>query len=444
MISFGTDGIRGVANAELTPELALALGVAYMNIVGPGSDVLIARDTRVSGTMLSAALAAGLASGGANVIDVGVMPTGSLAFLCSHMAVPGAVISASHNPYLDNGIKIFGAGGRKLTDQEESDLERLLIEVTSSGARGRSSDVGTIVSRDLSRLYIGHVEEVVERRFTEGIKVAVDFANGAAFPIAKDLLDTLGCDVVASLGNFPDGYNINKGVGSTAPHVLADLVLQSKADVGLAFDGDADRLIAVSNLGAVIDGDDLLALFALDMSDRGVLAKDALAVTVMSNMGLELFLKDKGIACFRTNVGDRYVLEAMEEHSLTLGGEQSGHIIFSQYATTGDGLLSAALLLELLGRKGIRFSDLLQGSFQRYPQVLNNLSIDHGKEVVNLQEVSDAISELSDALGDRGRILVRPSGTEPVVRIMVEALTQELAEQLAKEIEEIIRSVTRK
>ncbi len=444
MISFGTDGIRGVANAELTPELALALGVAYMNIVDAGSDVLIARDTRVSGTMLSAALAAGLASGGANVIDVGIMPTGSLAFLCSNLAVPGAVISASHNPYLDNGIKIFGAGGRKLTDQEESDLERLLLEVASSGVRDRPSNVGTIVSRDLSKLYIGHVVGVVERRFTEGLRVAVDFANGAAYPIAQELLGELGCEIVASLGDSPDGYNINKGVGSTAPQVLAELVLRSGADIGLAFDGDADRLIAVSDLGKVVDGDDLLALFALDMSERAVLAKDALAVTVMSNMGLELFLKDKGITCFRTNVGDRYVLEAMEQHSLTLGGEQSGHIIFSHHATTGDGLLSAALLLELIGRKGTKFSNLLSGSFQRYPQILNNVSMSHGKEVLNQPEVSGVISELAHGLGDRGRILVRASGTEPVVRIMVEAFTQELAQELALQIEEIIRSVTRR
>ncbi len=443
MISFGTDGIRGVANAELTPELALALGVAYMSIVGSKSDVLIARDTRISGTMLSAALGAGLASGGGNVIDVGVMPTGSLAFLCSSLGVPGAVISASHNPFFDNGIKIFGAGGRKLSDQEERDLERLLIEVGSSGVRERSSDVGAIVSQDLSRAYIDHVIEVVQGAFTKDIKVAVDFANGASYPIAQHLLEALGCKVVGSLGNDPDGYNINLDVGSTAPQRLAHLVQESGADIGLAFDGDADRLIAVSNMGEVVDGDNLLALFALDMAERGVLAKDALAITVMSNMGLELYLQEKGIRCFRTNVGDRYVLEAMEEHALTLGGEQSGHIIFSQYATTGDGLLSAALLLELIGRKQASFSDLLEGSFKRYPQVLKNLPVKGGKEILGLPEVADAISNLSGALGDRGRVLVRPSGTEPVVRVMVEALTQELADELALQIEEIISSVTK-
>ncbi|SHE35887.1 phosphoglucosamine mutase [Ferrithrix thermotolerans DSM 19514] len=440
MISFGTDGIRGVANLELTPELALSLGLAYMRLLDKGCTLYIARDTRVSGAMLSSALAAGISSGGGNVVDLGVMPTGALAHLCARNGVPGAVISASHNPYQDNGIKLFGAGGRKLTDLEEEDLERILLELSSSGNRERGGKIGEISGEDLSESYVSYVTTVADASLTKGIKVAVDFANGASYPLAKSLLESLGCNVVATLGDAPDGYNINKEVGSTNPKPLVDAVCASGADVGLAFDGDADRLIAVSNLGEIVDGDDLLALFAMDLLERSLLARNSVALTVMSNMGLELFLKARGIACVRTSVGDRYVLEAMERDGLSLGGEQSGHIIFADHATTGDGLLSAALLLELLGRKGAPLSELLKGSFQRYPQVLINVAVRDGKELLETKVVKDVVSSLSDYLGERGRILVRASGTEPLVRVMVEALTDELAREVAFRIEETVRA----
>lgn len=442
MISFGTDGIRGVANLDLTPELALALGHAFGSLLEVESKVLLACDTRISSSMLGAALGAGLASEGVDVIDVGVLPTGVLAHLCMSMSLPGAVISASHNPYMDNGIKLLGVGGRKLSDAEEADLERILIEVGSSGVKNRSSSIGKIRSSDLGEVYLGHILRIVDSTKTKSMRIVVDFSNGAAYPLAGELFRRLGCDVVGVLGDSPNGTNINDKVGSTHPEALAELVVSTRADVGIAFDGDADRLIAVSDKGQIVDGDEMMALFALDMRERGLLRGDAVAVTVMSNMGLETFLAERGIGCVRTNVGDRYVLEMMEERDLALGGEQSGHMIFSDYATTGDGLLSASLLLELVGKKSSKLSDLLKGSFERYPQVLHNIAKKEPSAVLGNSSVVAEVERLTNLLDGRGRILVRASGTEPIVRVMVEAETHSLAKEVALSLQKTIEELS--
>jgi phosphoglucosamine mutase len=420
-LKFGTDGVRGVAGVELTVELTAALGRAAVRALGPGP-FLVARDTRRSGPMLEAAFAAGVCSEGGSVERLGVLPTPGLAGACRAAAAPGAMISASHNPFPDNGIKLFEPGGRKLADATEERIESALADVLAAGGTARSgADVGVVTDA------AGAVDAYVERLLgalsapdaLAGITVVVDCGNGAASVAAPRALRAAGATVHV-LHDAPDGTNINAGCGSTAPEVVAARVVETGAVAGLALDGDADRVIAVDEHGAVVDGDHLLAMFALDLAARGRLAQGAIATTVMANLGLHQALAAEGIRVVETPVGDRHVLTAMEDEGIVLGGEQSGHLIFAEHAVTGDGTLAGLLVLDLLARSGRPLSELA-AVVVKHPQVLRNVRV---RDRAGLDDAAGFWSEvraLEAELGADGRVLVRPSGTEPVVRVMVEA-----------------------
>jgi phosphoglucosamine mutase len=434
-LRFGTDGVRGAANTELTPELALALGRAAARTLGPGPWV-VGRDTRVSGPLLHAAFAAGLASEGATSIDLGVIPTPGVAFLAADDELPGAMISASHNPYGDNGIKLFRSGGLKLDDATEDRLEADLEAIEAEGIPGSAhrpagNQVGALhAAPDAWERYAEHLTHgVLEGRDLAGLKVVVDCAHGAASQIAPQVLASLGASVTV-LHADPDGTNINLGAGSTHPEVLQTAVLARQADVGLAFDGDADRVLAVDAGGELVDGDQLIALLALDMRSRGLLIDDAVVVTVMTNLGFRQAMAAEGIRVVDTPVGDRHVLSALEEHGLALGGEQSGHIILRALATTGDGLLAGLSVLDAVKRTGRTLEDLAS-VMTRLPQVLRNVKVPgDAKEAV--ARIAADVAQAEIALAGRGRILVRPSGTEPLVRVMVEAPTEDEAGSVAE------------
>jgi phosphoglucosamine mutase len=458
-LKFGTDGVRGVANAELTPELVLALGRAAARVLArppqaPGAaarmSFFIGRDTRASGAFLQAALAAGLASEGVDVRDVGVLPTPGLAALSAAHEVPAAMISASHNPYPDNGIKFFAAGGRKLKDETEEHLEQELASVlgppgqaSPAGGSTGSARTGAAVGRVLLDpesvdWYRTHLVACLEGRSLQGIRVAIDTANGAASIIAGDVLRLAGADVIGTLAAEPDGCNINDGCGSTDPRALQAAVTASGADIGLAFDGDADRVVAVDGTGQPVDGDHLLALFAIDLQARGRLAADTVVVTVMSNLGFRLAMQERGISVLETQVGDRYVLGALDERSLSLGGEQSGHIIFRDLATTGDGILTGLLLLDLVVRQGRGLAEMTSDAMLRLPQVLRNVPVADRAGLARADGVWSEVAKMEASLAGRGRILLRPSGTEPLVRIMVEAPSEAEAEAVAEGLAEVV------
>jgi phosphoglucosamine mutase len=429
-VRFGTDGIRGVANAELGAELVLALGRATARAL-PARTFLVARDTRRSGPLLQAALSAGLASEGADVVDLGVLPTPGVAWHCAARHLPGAVISASHNPFTDNGVKLFAAGGLKLPDAAEAAIEEELDRVLAPVGAGPRSPTGHGVGRLLSDPaaadgYIDHLVAALEGRSLEGMRVVVDCANGAATSIAPVVLERLGAtvDVIAC---EPDGTNINDGCGSTHPERVGAAVVARGAAVGLALDGDADRLVAVDHRGEATTGDELLALFATDLAGRGRLAGNTVVVTVMTNLGFRLAMAEKGIAVRETPIGDRYVLEALNADGLSLGGEQSGHLVFREVATTGDGVLTAVLLLDLLRRTGRPLAELVAAVMRRLPQVLVNVAAADPAEVVARGDVQAEVAAVSVELGDGGRVLLRASGTEPLVRVMVEAADEEMA-----------------
>jgi len=448
-LRFGTDGVRGVANAELTPELVLGLGRAASRVLGRDSQgrprrFLVGRDTRISGPLLQAALSAGLATEGADVVDLGVLPTPGVAFLSAADDVPAAMISASHNPFGDNGVKFFSPGGRKLSDDTESALEAeldgLLGEPGSRPSRPRRTGAG------LGRLLPRH-ERAMERyaaslvaamagRRLDGLVVVVDCAHGAASEVAPIVLRSLGADV-AVVNDAPDGVNINDGCGSTHPQGLQREVVARGAAVGLAFDGDADRVLAVDHTGALVDGDQLIAVCALDRKDNGRLPGSTVVATVMANLGFRHAMAAAGIAVVETDVGDRYVLEEMERGGWALGGEQSGHVIFGDLATTGDGLLTGLQVLDVMVRTGRPLSELA-GVMVRLPQVLRNVPVVrkglHGSEDVTL-----AVKAVQAELGDRGRVLVRPSGTEAVVRVMVEAVTEAEAVAACEALCQVVR-----
>jgi phosphoglucosamine mutase len=434
-LRFGTDGVRGAANTELTPELAVALGRAAARTLGPGPWV-VGRDTRVSGPLLHAAFAAGLASEGATSVDLGVVPTPTVAFLAAADQLPGAMISASHNPYGDNGIKLFRTGGLKLDDATEDRLEADLEAIEAEGIPGSATRpggnlVGQLRSApDAWERYAHHLtHDVLDGRDLGGLKVVVDCAHGSASHIAPQVLASLGASVTV-LHADPDGTNINLGSGSTHPEVLQTAVLARQADVGLAFDGDADRVLAVDARGELVDGDQLIALLALDMRGQGLLADDAVVVTVMTNLGFRQAMAAEGIRVVDTPVGDRYVLEALEEHGLALGGEQSGHIILRERATTGDGLLAGLSVLDAVKRSGRTLEDLAS-VMTRLPQVLRNVKVPgSAKEAV--EGLASEVAQAEIALAGRGRVLVRASGTEPLVRVMVEAPTQDEAASVAE------------
>ena len=433
MLKFGTDGVRGVANAELTPELVVALGRAAARVLG-GETFLIGRDTRVSGPLLQAALTAGLASEGTNVVDLGVLPTPAVAHASAARGVPGAMISASHNPFPDNGIKLFAAGGRKLSDETEKGLEAELTRLLERASEARAptgADVGRTRADDaVGDHYVAHLLASLQGRSLEGLHVVLDCANGAASPIAGDVFTSAGARVEV-ISDGLDGTNINDRCGSTHPGSLQQRVRELRADAGLAFDGDADRVLAVDGNGDLVDGDHVIAICARDLRDRGRLRDDTVVVTVMTNLGFRLAMAEEKINVIETKVGDRYVLEALEERNLSLGGEQSGHVVFRDLATTGDGLLTGLQLLDAVRRSGRTLADLASTAMTRLPQVLLNVRVAARDKLDGAKELWDEVAEAEAALGDHGRVLLRPSGTEPLVRVMVEAPTEQLAQTTA-------------
>ena len=432
-LRFGTDGVRGVANAELTPELALALGRAAARVLD-GDHVVIGRDTRISGPLLEAALAAGFAAEGVNVDRLGVLPTPGVAYLSQVEEVVGAMISASHNPYADNGIKLFAPGGVKLADDVEEAIEAELEAVLAKSPLGPAGEgVGTISDRhgDVDG-YVDHLVHALGPGRLDGLRVVLDCANGAAIEVAPAAFERLGADVVV-IGDHPDGCNINDRCGATHPETLRLAVVDAGADAGLAFDGDADRLIAVDATGAVVDGDHVIAICARDLRDRGRLHADTVVVTVMTNLGFHLAMAGEGIAVVTTPVGDRYVLGAMEDGGWSLGGEQSGHVIFRDMATTGDGVLTGLVLLDVMARKGTSLAALAESAMTRLPQVLVNVRVT-GSGPDAADRIAAQVAAAEARLGTTGRVLVRASGTEPVVRVMVEAATHDEAETVAAEL----------
>jgi phosphoglucosamine mutase len=431
-LRFGTDGVRGVANSELTPELVLALGRAAGRVFRrweAGDTFVVGRDTRESGPMLQAALSAGLASEGIQVLDLGVMPTPGVAFESASGDWFGAVVSASHNAYGDNGVKFF-ANGRKLTDEQEERLEGEL-DAVMAGLGSRSARIGELhTPHHAGRRYVEHLVESLEGRRLTGVSIVLDCANGAASDVAPEVFTRLGA-TVRTIADLPDGTNINDGCGSTHPEQLQQAVVEHGAALGLAFDGDADRVLAVDHRGRLVDGDHLIALCALDLRDRDRLVDDTVVVTVMTNLGFRLAMDERGIRVHETQVGDRYVLEALDANGWSLGGEQSGHVIFRELATTGDGVLTGLQVADLVNRSGRPLADLADAAMTRLPQVLRNVRVQDRDALPGADGVWDEVAEVEAELGDHGRVLLRPSGTEPLIRVMVEAPTAEQAEAAA-------------
>ena len=424
----------------------LALGRAAARVLG-SARFLVGRDTRISGPLLQASLSAGLAAEGATVVDVGVLPTPGIAALAAERNLPAAVISASHNPFHDNGIKFFVAGGRKLSDDVEARLEAELQRLTEKGSAAAlptGASVGTFtVDPDAPAWYSRQVSAALNGRRLEGARVVIDCACGAASPVAPGIFASLGATVDV-LFDRPDGTNINDGCGSTHPEALQERVAATGASLGLAFDGDADRMVAVDHRGRLVDGDALIALFALDLRDQGRLAGGTVVVTVMANLGLRLAMEEHGILVHETQVGDRYVLEALEANSWSLGGEQSGHIVFRDLATTGDGILTGLLLVDLVLRHGRTLAELADGAMTRLPQVLRSIRVADrdGLSGPAGQSVRAEVASVEEALGHRGRVLLRPSGTEPVIRVMAEAPTEAEAEAaVARLCDAVIRAL---
>jgi phosphoglucosamine mutase len=441
---FGTDGVRGVANDELTAELALALGRAAARIL-PAPAFVVGRDTRRSGPLLQAALSAGLATEGADVLDVGVVPTPGVATIAERRRLPGAMVSASHNPFGDNGIKLFSLLGTKLPVELEDEVQRELDVILKDSERPPRRPTGYGVGRimtepDAADVYREHLLSSLEGRSLEGHQIVVDCANGAASAFAPGVLTALGARVT-TLHDQPDGANINDKCGSTDPSELARTVVEQGADFGLALDGDADRVIAVDQHGTVVDGDVLLALFALDLAGRGQLAGNTVVVTVMTNLGFRLAMDGHGISVRETDVGDRHVLAALDADGLSLGGEQSGHIIFRSRSTTGDGILTGLALSDLLLRTGRSLAEAADGLVERVPQILVNVPIPQPERLADSTEVWDAVAKAESELGHEGRILLRPSGTEPLVRVMVEARLEAQANAVAAQLAGVVEAV---
>ena len=432
---FGTDGLRGLANVDLTPELIVALGRAAARTLGTDR-FLIGRDTRMSGPMLLGALSAGLTAEGADVVDLGVLPTAGVAWVSAAEQRPAAMISASHNPFPDNGIKFFAPGGRKLSDEVEDRLEAELQRLLDGEGPGRlprtGADVGRVSARDGRPAYVRALAETLVGRRLDGLSVVVDCANGAASAVAPEVLASLGVDVIA-INDRPDGTNINDRAGSNHPEGLAAEVVARGADVGLAFDGDADRVVAIDAGGHVVDGDQLVAICAVDRRDRKLLAGNTVVATVMANLGFRRAMADHGIEVVETKVGDRYVLDALEQGGWSLGGEQSGHVIFRDLATTGDGILTGLQVLDVMVRSRRTLGDLAS-VMTRLPQVLRSVRVANRHDLSGADAFWSDLEEVRRRLGDDGRVLVRPSGTEPVVRVMVEAPTTDAAEEACREL----------
>lgn len=443
---FGTDGIRGEANRELTVDIALRLGYAlgyYLKRENPDKKkikVIMGCDTRISGYMLRSAMLAGLTSMGVHVDFVGVISTPAVAYLTkAKKADAGIMISASHNPAKDNGLKVFAGNGYKLPDEVELEIERLMDDPTILANPIAGDKVGKFkYAEDEYYSYRDHLLASVNGDFS-GMKIVVDTANGSAYRIAKDVFLALGAEVVL-INDAPNGTNINVRCGSTHPEILTKVVVGYEADLGLAYDGDADRLIAVDRHGNIIDGDKIIATLAMGMKRKGELKENKVVTTVMSNMGFENYLKENGIELLRANVGDRYVLEKMIEHNVAIGGEQSGHIILLQYATTGDGVLTSLKLVEAL-RDEKKYLDEMIGDIKDWPQKLVNVVVDNNKKNIwnKNKNITDFIAQKEKEMEGLGRVLVRTSGTEPLVRVMVEGKEMNMVEKVVNDIAEVVK-----
>lgn len=440
---FGTDGVRGKANAVITPDLALRVGQAAGLVFRRGQHrnrVVIGKDTRLSGYMIETALVAGFTSVGMDVLLLGPMPTPAVAMLTRSMRADlGVMISASHNAYEDNGIKLFDPDGFKLSDETEREIEALidgdiLSKLAAPAALGRAKRIESVHAR-----YIEFAKRTLPRALDlDGLRVVIDCANGAAYKVAPEALWELGAEVFP-IGIEPDGFNINKDVGSTAPNAVINKVREMRADIGIALDGDADRVIIVDEKGQVVDGDQLMAVIAKSWRDDGRLSKPGVVATIMSNLGLERYLDSLGLSLQRTAVGDRYVLEHMREHGYNLGGEQSGHMILSDFSTTGDGLVAALQVLAMVKKLERQVSEVCH-LFDPLPQILKNVRYKSGQPLKD-KRVVEAIASTQATLGDRGRLVIRPSGTEPVIRVMAEGDDRVLVEKAVDDVVSALTSV---
>lgn len=433
---FGTDGVRGVANRDLTPDLALALGRAAAAVLThDGTGVVVGRDTRVSGPMLEGALVAGLCSAGMDVKLAGIIPSPGVAFLTiDEKAAGGAVISASHNPVADNGIKFFSSDGLKLISQREDDIESLMAAVSEHRPEGLQ--VGSVEPlSDAADRYVDHLLATLTASL-RGVRVVLDCAFGAAWSIGPRVFREAGADVIA-MNAEPDGTRINVDAGSTSLDGLAKRVVEEGADLGLALDGDADRVLAVDETGAAVDGDRILALCALNLKEAGELKNDLVIGTVMANLGFRKALEERGIEVFTAPVGDKFVAEAMAERGAVLGGEQSGHVIFASHATTGDGLLTGLQVAQAVATSSSTLGRLTN-LFEQYPQVLINVEVADREALDGARELWDLVEETSARLGDDGRVLLRASGTESLVRVMVEAADESTARRTAEDLAEAV------
>lgn len=441
---FGTDGVRGIANSELTPELAFHLGKAGAHVLRKDNErpvVVIGKDTRVSGDMLESALTAGILAVGGNVIKVGVVPTPAVAYLVKHyQADAGIVISASHNPYEYNGIKFFNGNGFKLDDMLEEKIEDIILRDIDPNKHLTGEALGRCINaeEDAVDLYVKFLLTTIDVRLDD-MKVVLDCANGAAYKTAPKVYEALGAEVV-TIGCEPNGININDQIGSTHPEKLQQKVIEEKADIGMAYDGDADRLIVVDEKGMVIDGDKTICICAKMLKDAGELAENKVTATVMSNIGFHKYIKEQvGAVVDVTGVGDRYVLESMLETGCILGGEQSGHIIFLNYTTTGDGTLSSLQFMKAVKASGRKPSEL-SADIEIFPQVLVNARVDNDNKKIYMkdEEVKDMIDAIESEMAGSGRVLIRPSGTEPLVRVMIEGNDIEKIHSLAQALADLI------
>ncbi|WP_028558975.1 phosphoglucosamine mutase [Paenibacillus pinihumi] len=439
---FGTDGVRGVANRELTPELAYKIGRCGGYVLAGQAEkpkVVIGLDTRVSGPMLEASLIAGLLSIGASVIRLGVVSTPAVAYLTRTLgADAGVMISASHNPVEDNGIKFFGGDGFKLSDDTELEIERLMDAAQDELPRPEGSGIGTVaVLEDAKERYISFLKTTVKNSFS-GLKVVLDCAHGAAYELAPAVFRELGAEVI-TVGAEPNGLNINDGVGSTHPEYLREQVLAHKAHLGLSFDGDADRLIAVDEAGEEVDGDFILTICGDAMKRAGTLKDDTIVTTVMANIGFFKGAEKIGLKTAQTAVGDRYVMEEMRRGGYNLGGEQSGHVIFLDYNTTGDGILTALQLADTLAASGSKLAQAKQ-LMRKFPQVLVNVRVADKSLYAGNEAIGAAVAAVEQELGDNGRVLVRPSGTESLIRVMAEGPDKDLVQRYVDQIVEVVKA----
>ena len=439
---FGTDGVRGIANKSLTPEVAYKIGRIAGNVFKQEDKrmkVLIGLDTRISGPMLEGSIVSGLISSGAEVMLLGNISTPGTAYLTNVMnADMGVMISASHNSFEDNGIKIFGTNGFKLSDSQEAEIEKWMDE-EDRFPRPIGEDLGVLSKYfEGSQKYLSHLQETVDNDFSD-IHVGLDCANGATTGLATRLFADLEAEI-STIGSNPNGININDGVGSTHPEKLQELVKEKELDIGLAFDGDGDRLIAVDEKGNIVDGDQIMYICATHLAQNGMLKNDTIVTTVMSNLGLHKALEARGINVVTTKVGDRYVMESMRDGSYNFGGEQSGHVIFLDYATSGDGLLTGVQLVDIMKETGKKLSELTE-EITIYPQVLKNVKVKDRSETLHAPQLNEVVKKVEAALGDTGRVLVRSSGTESLVRVMVEAETKELCNEYVDEITAVIEQI---